>query len=470
MIKHMGNDFLRGKSLAFLTLVTFLVIVFLTGGGSRSDIQALIVLRPVAALACFLALWRLSRVHIRQNRHLFGFAATMLVLVVIHLVPLPPAIWMRLPGRELVAQIDAAAGLDDIWRPITLVPTATRNALYSLFVPLAVLLLGVQTTREERFQLLPVLLGLGLFSGLIGMLQAIGAPSGALYFYEVTNNGSAVGLFANRNHQAIFLTMLLPALAVFAGAGARGRSGQSMKARSWSAIVAGTALVPLILVTGSRTGLALGCFGLAAAAAIYRKPETSIVAKRKVVKFDWRYPIAGFGVLCLAAITVIMSRAEAIRRLAASDDVEEQRFLVWGPIAEAARTYFPVGSGIGSFVETYRIHEKDSLLNPFYLNHAHNDWLELFLTGGLPAVALLVIGLFCYLRVARELWRTRLHHGRDVQYAKLGFVMILVLALASVVDYPVRTPILACVFVVSVLWLWSPTKDLAKTAGDSGPA
>src|SRR3546814_18783044 len=53
-------------------------------------------------------------------------------------------------------------------------------------------------------------------SGGLGLAQVIGPRDGPLYLYEITNNGSAVGLFANRNHQAALLACLFPMLAVYA--------------------------------------------------------------------------------------------------------------------------------------------------------------------------------------------------------------------------------------------------------------
>lgn len=468
MKMRFGTGFLTGRSAAFIALVAYLAIVFITGGGSRSDIQSLIILRPIAAIACVFALWRVQRSHLWDSRGILAIAAAVVLVVLLHLVPLPPSIWGHLPGRDLVTEIDQSVGLGDVWRPISLIPSATWNALYSLLVPLAVLLLGIQISREERFLLLPVLLVLGLFSGLLGMLQAVGNPNGPLYFYEITNNGAAVGLFANRNHQAVLLAIMFPALAVYASAEAR--SEKELNLRSWMAFVAGISLIPLVLVTGSRTGLALSLLGLVVSAVLYRRPRSVFAKKRKVVKFNWRIPIAGFTALCLGAITVMVSRAEAINRLTAPDQVEELRFLVWGPILKAAIDYFPMGSGIGSFVEVYRVHEPDALLSPDYLNHAHNDFLELFLTGGLPAIAILAVVLACYLLATWNLWRTRKDRGREVQFGRLGWAVLLILGLASGVDYPLRTPIMAALFVVAVVWLWSTRSGWAKTSGDSSAA
>ena len=178
----------------FWGLCAFLVLVFASGGGARADIHSLMVLRPVAAMLCAFGVWRLSRGHIQQYRFLFIFAALLFGLIGLQLIPLPPAFWGALPGREIVTEIDRVAGLGNVWRPISMVPSGTWNALFSLLIPLAVLLLGVQLTRDQRFQLLPVLLILGLSSGAIGLLQVTSAADSPLYFYEITNNGWAVSV------------------------------------------------------------------------------------------------------------------------------------------------------------------------------------------------------------------------------------------------------------------------------------
>jgi hypothetical protein len=464
--------FVWREKVPFWALVAFLLLTFLTGGASRADVQSLIILRPAAVIFCGIALWSLRWEDVKAHKFLFGLAAAIFALVSIHLIPLPPSIWGALPGRELLVEIDRVAELGEVWRPTTMVPPAGWNALYSLFVPLAVLLLSVQLDRERRFQLLPVLLGLGLFSGLIGLLQAVGDPQGPLYLYKVTNNGSAVGLFSNRNHQAVLLAALFPMLAVYASAGVK--TEEQLKLRSGMAASAGIVFVPLILVTGSRAGLAFGVLGLLGAALLYRRPQISQPKKRKgVPRFDWRLPIAGFAVLCLGALTVIMSRAEALQRISAPDQMEDLRFRAWGPIADIAWKYFPVGSGAGSFVEVFQIDEPYDLLKPTYLNHAHNDWLELVMLLGLPGLIVAAVALYAWIRTAIRSFRADAGQGRGAPYQRLGLIIILIFALSSAFDYPLRIPSLMCVFVVAALWIYDAgakkSGSLANSPLATGP-
>jgi O-antigen ligase len=446
----------RSESVPFLVLVGFLALTFFMGGSARQDVQSLVVLRPAALMVCGVALWSLTRSQVMAYRFLFGMLVAVLILVSIHLVPLPPAIWANLPGRAVIGEIDRVAGLREVWRPVSMVPASTWNAFYSIFVPAAVLLLGAQLSSQQKYQLLPVLLGLGLLSGFWGMLQTIGNPQGPLYLYRITNNGSAVGLFANRNHQAILLATLFPMLAVNAVLGVR--TEEQAKVRAAAAGAAGVVLIPLLLITGSRAGLILGVVGLAAAGMLYRKPRTRVPRKRKIVTFAWHYPLIAFGVLCLTALTVILSRAEALQRLASPDQAEEQRFQVWGPIAAMAWKYFPVGSGVGTFVEVYQIDEPILALSPNYLNHAHNDWLELYMTAGLPGLILLAVALLGFARASLWALRSTAEDRKAVTFARLGSCVVGILALGSLGDYPLRTPSLACVFLVGLIWL-TPTQN-----------
>jgi O-antigen ligase len=439
------------EAVPFWALVVFLALVFLMGGGARADIQSLVILRPTAALFCGIGLWSLTRAHVETYRFLFGMAGAIIALLVAHLIPLPPSVWAMFPGRGLVSDIDTMAGLGAVWRPITLVPWGARNALYSLLVPLAVLILGVQLDKEQKYRLLIVVLGIGLASGLLGLLQSISDPHGPLYFYSITNNGAAVGFFSNRNHQAMLLASLFPMLAVYASAGLQ--SEEQVAVRGWGALAVSAVLVPLILVTGSRAGLFVGLVGLASAGLLYQKPNTLVSRKRTGGTGNVKWLAITLVVVCLGGLTVLSSRAVAFQRLWASD-ITEERFQRWPSIAAMAWKYFPFGSGAGSFVEVFQIDEPNRLLGLSYANHAHNDWLELMMTMGLPGLLLLLVSLWAFARATRAAFRAPLGEGRRAPFARLGAVILLICALGSIGDYPLRTPSLACLFVVAVLWLY----------------
>jgi O-antigen ligase len=453
----------RREAIPFWALIIFLVLTFLTGGSSRADTQSLVILRPAAMIFCGIGLWTLRWDHIRENRFLFGMAAAIFGITILHLIPLPSALWGALPGRGILAEYDKVAELGSVWRPLSMVPLTTKNALHALFVPLAVLILAVQLSREERYSLLPIVLGLGMLSGLMAIMQVAGPTDGPLYLYAGTGNGAANGFFGNRNHEAALLSCLFPMLAVYASTAVRSEEQSDLK--FWLAIGIGIVLVPLILLTGSRAGLAVGIVGLISVRFVYRKSARLTTKKRSRGRFDPRLAIGAFAVLCHGGLTILMSRAQAIERLLGQNRGEEDRFTVWVPIAEMAWKYFPFGSGVGSFVEVYQIDEPYALLGTEYYNHAHNDWLEVYMTAGLPGVALLLAAVVSYLKLSLRAFKSPPGDGKSVIYARMAAVIMLIFALASIPDYPLRVPSLSCVFVIAALWLTSGAPRATKKAG-----
>lgn len=442
---------------AFALLIGFMALVFLLGGGARADIQSLLLLRPVSALVLLFALASLRHEHFAGHRLLLGLAVAWLGLHLLQLVPLPPEIWQALPGRDIVAEIDRATGLGEVWRPLTMVPPATRNAAWALLAPLAVLVLGIQLDAAARERLLALLLSLALASALLGVLQLLGDPQGPLYFYRITNNGSAVGLLANRNHQAVFLTTVPPML--FAWAALRSSRMQNMSPSwtYWGCAAGGTLLVtPLILVTGSRSGLVTSLLGLLAIPAL--------LAGRSVRPQGPAMTLLALAITSLGLLTVMLGQGIAFERLLGSD-ADDQRVRILGPLLDMIRLYSPWGSGFGSFTEIYELHEPRRLIAGFYMNHAHNDWLELALTGGWPSLALAAIAVVGWFVRLAQLLRPSGEPDR-VLLGRLGLLILLMFAAASLGDYPLRTPALACLAVVAALWAAPPPKRYTAEASD----
>ncbi|MHA7820551.1 MAG: O-antigen ligase family protein [Erythrobacter sp.] len=432
-------------------LVAYLAIVFLLGGGARDDILSLVVLRPLAIGVLAYALLVAAPARMRANRGLLILAGAWVALVAIHLVPLPPELWRALPGRELATEIDRAAGLGEQWRPLSLVPHRTLNALFALMVPLAALVLAVNCSREGLRRTVLALIALALLGALLSLLQVIGGEANAFYLYRITNADSAVGLFANRNHNAVFFAL---AIAMLGALHVLREPPRELRDR-WALLFGGgaLALVPFLVITQSRAGLALGLVALAAwywlqrgaAHAGSRTAGGGVARNLPVIA-------AGIGALALAGVTWAATAGNALERLTrggAADD--ELRLAIWPASVDLIAEHFPAGSGIGTFVEVFEAGEPASTLGTSYINHAHNDWLELAMTGGVPALALLIAGL---LWIALKGFRGfQAADAIDQTLRRLGFVTLCLFALASLYDYPLRTPSLATVFILALVWI-----------------
>jgi hypothetical protein len=426
-------------------------------------VQSLAILRPSALIVCGFALWTISRNSLRQYRTPIFFMFAALAIPLFQLLPLFGPFSSETPTGQIVSAVDLTVGLVSGSRPFTLAPASTLNAIFSLAVPLAVLLLGCQLTRRERTLLLPVMLVIGLFSGLWGLLQVTGGSQNSLYLYNLTNDGAAVGLFANRNHQATLLACMFPLLAAYATIG--DGTAEKLKIKGWVAIAVGVFLVPLILVTGSRTGVILSIVGIAFAVVIYRRPQPSVPSKRKITSPWPQYAAVGLAVISLGAITLVMSRAQALKRFTSRAPSEELRFQIWGPIVDFATEYLPLGSGIGSFVTTYKVYEPVNLLMASHINQVHNDFVDVYLTAGIVGIIIIIMSALVAVKEGASAFKGAQQDSQSRQLAKAGFAMFTILAAASLTDYPVRIPSISVFFSICIVWMFGIRCHIKEKAG-----
>ncbi|TCP29366.1 O-antigen ligase family protein [Sphingomonas sp. BK235] len=454
---------LTAPSLAFVNVAVVLVLSMLLGGSSRPDIATLPLLRFVAVLATFYGLWSLRRVDVTAHWFLLGMAGAIVALIVLHLIPLPPSLWGALPGRDILREIDDAANLGGTWRPLSMAPDFTWNALFALSVPLAVLLNGLRLdATEHRRLMIVVLIGAGL-SMLLGLLQ-IASATDALYLYRRSFVGTPSGLFANRNHQALFLATLLPLFAFLFGDRVWGRRPTAV-VRFVS--VAGTLIaIAFIVVLGSRAGLVTGVLGLIGAGSIIVLLWPRDLGATSRLRL-WAAAAVLLTVALIIGWALFAGTADTISRIstAGEGEGEELRFVIWPIIARSFPIYMPWGTGVGAYERVFRVIEPDTILRPTYSNHAHNDWLEVAWTAGIPGVLLLVVAVLAFCVTIR---RVLLLRGAARAVAWLGLVSVALGAIGSLVDYPLRTPFLSALFALSCVWVAAGLRvDWTVSRGES---
>jgi O-antigen ligase len=438
----------RSQNFRIAILLILLSVCFLCGGASRLDVMSLIILQPLAALAAVLFVMTPGPIGWSGIRVPLLFLGALGGLMIAQLIPLPPGIWTQLPGHGPFAESALAAGLAQPWRPISLTPDLTLASLVGLVVPLAVLIGFASVTREHRTLLLSVLVVGLIVSAIIGLAQIAGGPQSPFYLFEITNRGLAVGLFSNRNHQAVFLAMGWPILVAWTVTSGDRRVRTF---RLWFALAFSIFLIPLLLVTGSRGGLLLGVLSFGVAMYLWRLHGD--------LKVGWHgelgrltLPVVGLAALGVLVASIVFSRDEAFQRILRLDAADDGR-AEFGPTAfEMARDFFPVGSGFGSFDPVFRAYEPLEVLGPQYVNHAHNDWLELVITGGLPAALLGLLFVGWLAARALRLWRSA-DRSPQMALARAASIMVLLVLLSSIVDYPLRTPLIAAIMAIACGWL-----------------
>lgn len=455
---HLGVD-------ADWIAIGFIILVFLTGGSSRSDVASLPLLRGAAVLFGFWAAAGMSRDDWARIRTPLLIIAALILWMVIQLVPLPPTVWQGLPGRETIRMVDDVLGQANLWRPISLTPSQTVNSILAMTVPLAALLVVARAAPENYPRLMLVFIATACFSALLGFVQIVSGAASPAYLYRITNADSMVGLFANRNHHAIFLACSIMICAMQL----RDELLRKRQSRPRQAMLALAALFlsAVTLLIGSRIGFIVGGAAFAVGyimviAAWRTQPQTSVGHRGRSTSSRVGRLLLFSPPLLLAilvAVAVLLSdRTNALNRVMDGGLAGDMRVLAWPTVKAMIETYWSTGSGFGSFPAVYKMLEPDSLLNPTYFNRAHNDWAELLISGGLPfALILFALLLWIGRRISGSGFRT-LVKGHRSDYRLTALMIVLILAGASLVDYPLRVPSIPIlpIFVIAILCCPNP--------------
>ena len=436
---------IRSDRRRLIGFIAFIAMVFALGGGARDDITSLLLLRPAAVGFAAWALLVAAPGDLKAVRTPLALLIALLALIALQLVPLPPGLWHALPGREGIARRDALVGLEDLWRPLSLSPSKTWNSLASLTVPLAALLVAAVQPAAHRLRMVEAILIVAATSAVLGLAQVLGPDNGPLYLYSITNPGTAVGLFANRNHHAAFLAATFPLLGWYFLFAVR---SELLLSRPWVASVAVSCGLWIVveMMTGSRAGLVLFALALGIVLFLFLtavKQGRFAQNRRKPMPFSSSRARIGLwlGAIAVIAVTIwIVPSLPAYQRFGADDYATDVRFSAAPTVIRMALDAFPAGIGFGAFEHVFKAYEPDGLLKASYFNQAHDDFLQLAAEAGLPGLILLGLAAgFLLMRVRALLpWLRRAQP--DAWLAATSLASLGLLALASAVDYPLRSP------------------------------
>ena len=433
---------------AFLPYTSFVVILALLfgGGGGYGWSDSVVQLAALPLLVW--ALFKLTPSQLdRGGQWAIILLSAILAWPLLQLIPMPPSLWSGLPGRGEIASAYEAAGMTLPWLPISLYPTATWLGLLSLLPATAVFLAMLSLEARSRRILILLILIVIFASVLLGFLQMSDGESSALRFYTTTNPDRAVGFFANANHNAAFLYSAIP----FATAWAIGLVRDHRRNRAIG--VALLVLLILVIIIGmpltrSRAGMALlFVAGLSGLLLAWRHDWGQ--SGRRLLHFALGANLVALLLAFQFGFVGFMQRVER------SESFEDIRWPAAQVTLQAAIANMPFGSGFGTFAPIYEKFAPRTLLRDRYLNQAHNDWLDLWLSGGAPAIVL-AVGFLAWLTASTfKLWSTGQPEARvlDLALARAAPIVIVLLLLHSVVDYPLRTAALSVLFAIACAYL-----------------
>lgn len=409
--------------------VTILIVTaFLFGGGGSGaaifnlTVQlvalVLVALNPQAVCDFF-----------RQAPRLFALlVGASILLPLLQSIPLAPSIWRHLPGRDLAWESLNLLNRNEAWFPVSLNVRRTIIAFFGLMPPFAILVLAWKLPEATKRRFLLLIVAGGVFVVMLGAQQLVTGNQKLILFAETFGSTDLQGTFSNRNAAGLFLDVALCALiGLFP-------NRKPDLARLMGGVGVGILLVIGLVLTRSRSsmGLAMVPFALF---------MIQVLRSRLLDRMSMKTMVAAaLGIMVLVAGTAVLTHTNQRVQFSLSrfDDLQDARPFIWADTMSSINRYWPIGSGVGTFDEVFQVDETLEHLGVGRAGRAHNDYLEVALESGIFGIAL-IIGWAAFL--LRESYLAARLEGSTL----VSFAVLSVLALQSVLDYPLRNQTLLCV-------------------------
>jgi O-antigen ligase len=441
----------------FIPVPAYLFFCILLGGASNGGFLANALLQVAGALILIWAFWGPTRSPISKGaRPLAIVLAIVAAVMVLQFVPLPGVLWEFSSGRADLAREGSQIGLVYSPKLWGLLPyEALKSAIWALpALAIGAALMRLPYWKPQHLALVIVAaMVLSVVLGAAQLAQGIASPA---YFYDITNRGSTVGFFANSNHLATLLLLSLPFIAALV---ANNRTSGNEDLTLPTAVVAiGLLVIALagIAVNGSIAGF--GLVGPVLVASVMILVTRAGLRKAALVLL----PLV---LVCGIAWMILTPQGQ---ELLAADEVASSRGgreFIWAKTLQAIADFMPFGSGLGTFAEVFPRYEDPLEVADVYINHAHNDYLELLLEFGVLIVPLLIAFLAWWgLRFGR-IWLA----DRSDPFALAGAIGSAAILVHSVVDYPLRTAAVSSIFAACLCMMASRTLDQKAVNGPREP-
>lgn len=383
-----------------------LFLSLLIGGGTASGLISDTVIEIAAIISAAAVLAR------RTEQASPYFVRWLLILVVLlmmaQLVPLPLALFQS--ARPPMLQGLPWLADETHFRFISVGVGRTIEAL--LFVlAVAAFFLGVLRLRVDQiYALLPFFFMGIICNGLAGAIQFSLSDDVAIKgLLPFTINA---GLFANRNHFSALLFVSIPFIVYFG----------LFRGHLLSGAIGLVAALVLLLAAGSRAGTFIGL----------------AITVISIVFLSSRSRASGIGILTVFIGLSIYTMGAWTKLDTKEVDPAFGRAEFARTTIDGIKDNWVTGVGFGNFQKAYQIYEKEEMIFKQYVNHAHNDYLEIVFEGGI--VAAFLIAFYLLLLVSAFV------RNRREPLQRAAFLSVFFLLVHSLVDYPLRTMALAMTF------------------------
>jgi O-antigen ligase len=308
---------------------------------------------------------------------------------------------------------------------------------------------------------------------LVGIAQSVSSPKGVVY-WSFPTEGAVFGPFICRNHFADYANFGIGLGAGLLLAGESGRRhgpgglrGAAAGLLAWLQAPRQLWLLVLVVAALAGVGASLSRGGVLATLAAGAAAAAAWVRLRGAGGRTGPALLAlGVG-LAVAAAASWGPVEERLGGLTTPDGLSLSRWALWASVAPELPHYWLAGSGGGTFQLLEPLRRTGSYMPGLFYDHAHNEYLEALLEGGLPRLAL-TLALAGYV-LARGLRALARHpHDRDAGLVLGAWFGLLALALHSAVDFGVHMPAVALTAAVAAALMLGVADEIGNRRSRTG--
>jgi len=379
-----------------------------------------------------------------------------LCLVLLQTIPLPGRIESWLSPHRLFPGLQAAlAPGASNWATLSLYPHDTLLGFFKLAAYLAAFVLAAYAfePREGKSVLAPGLILLGSLEAAYGIVQYLTGYQKIFGFTKQFYTEDATGTYINHNHFAGFLELVIPfaAMMVFYNLQLRSNQGVSERRRPGGnslvldpRILFYTFIMILLLVAVVFSRSRMGIFSVLASLILM-----ALLGQLGEGRRAWMV-ITLLVIACSMTYAIWIGLGPVIYRFQAVTTVSslertDARSAIWKQASGIVRDYPAVGTGLGTFGVAFRRYQTSSL--DLFVDHAHNDYLEVVTDTGIVGAVLLFIPIMGLL--VKMIWAyvgARRAYRRSVLLACTGSTAAMLVH--SIMDFNLQVPANALLFAV----------------------
>ena len=415
--------------LGIASIIFFICAIILGGGGSRFPMSEMIIyLSALPALYFAIFASRQDGVSASNaERSITILIIALLGLILLQVIPLPAFLWQAMPGRENLAEISALVDEEGAWRSWSIDPSRTLYSALYLIAPITAYTAVRKISLRQQRMILAIMLIVAALHLVVAFAQAASGGE-AFYLYKTSHIGLPIGLFANRNHSALLLLVIMIMMApLICRTPSKISMGQLMVYWIFALI-----LSIGILATSSRAVTILWALTLV------MMVLTFIPKSRRRLGFIGVGISSILGTVIIGALAVsgkLGNLSSLVERFQQSDD---HRYEFWPDTIQTLLHFLPFGSGLGTFDAAFRSQETLEIVGSHFVNHAHNDYIEIGIELGAFGLVILFFFFKTIFGQAKNIFMD-FKKGERPALPLYALGSLSVTAIHSLVDYPARS-------------------------------